>query len=110
MKLDESSFSSLADEFLERVADTIDEAMGDRMDVDYQHGILTITLENGGQYVINKHGPNREIWVSSPVSGAWHFAPTDGDWISTREPKAMLSVLLADEFSVFGERLEFSAT
>ena len=109
MKLDESRFTVLADEFLERIADIIDEALGDRIDVDFQHGILTLSLENGGQYVINKHGPNREIWLSSPVSGAWHFAPNDGDWISTREPRALLSILLADELVVFGERLSFSA-
>ena len=52
-------------------------------------GILQIELPDGGAYVVNKHTPNRQIWVSSPKSGAWHlrrfFNRCDGgNWRSTR--------------------------
>jgi frataxin len=107
MQLDESRFAVVADQTLEKIADLIDDVLGDKIDVEFQHGILTITLEKGGQYVLNKHGPNREIWLSSPVSGAWHFAFADNGWVSTREPRAVLAVLLADELAVFGEKLVF---
>ena len=41
--------------------------------VEYDSGVLTITMPNKKQYVINKHTPSRQIWVSSPHSGASLF-------------------------------------
>lgn len=99
MTLDENRFSTLADDRLESIGDAVDEALGDRIDVDYLGGILTLTLQGGGQYVINKHAPNREIWLSSPFSGAAHFGYTDGAWISTREPRMVLEQVLAGELT-----------
>jgi len=100
MQLDETRFHALADSLLDRFAEAIDLALGDEIDVEYQGGIVTLSLEGGGQYVLNKHAPNREIWLSSPVSGAWHFALAEaGDWVSTREPKARLTALLAGELT-----------
>ncbi len=109
MSLDESRYTALADETLEHLADTIDDLLGDKIDVDLESGILTLSLDGGGQYVINKHTPNREIWMSSPVSGALHFAPAeDGQWISTRPPHGSLLPMLAGELSAkFGVAMSF---
>jgi frataxin len=98
MSLDESRFATLADGTLEHVADVLDEVLGDIVDVEYQHGVLTITLAGGGQYVVNKHGPMRQIWLSSPVSGASHYDWADGEWRATRS-SALLLQLLAEELS-----------
>ncbi len=95
--MDESRFSTLAGDMLERIGDAVDEALGDEIDVEFQGGILTLSLEGGGQYVINKHTPNREVWMSSPVSGATHFAYADGSWVSTRDPSVVLNQVLAAE-------------
>lgn len=106
MRLDESRFATLADATLERMADAIDDALGDRVDVELHAGILTLSLQGGGQYVLNKHAPNRELWLSSPASGAWHFAWSGDDWLSTREPPAALGPLLAAELEArFGVAL-----
>lgn len=96
---DESAFHASADRTLAAVFDTVEEVLGDQLDADLQGGILTIELDSGGQYVINKHAPNRQIWVSSPISGASHFAYRDGQgWIATRSGEG-LHVLLAGELS-----------
>jgi frataxin len=97
MSLDESRFSTLANQTLERIGDAIDDALGDQIDVDLQGGILTLALPGGGQYIVNKHAPNREIWLSSPVCGAVHFGYADGRWVSTREPRVVLEEVLAAE-------------
>lgn len=108
MTLDETGFSTLADHMLERINDAVDEALGDEIDVDLLGGILTLSLNAGGQYVINKHAPNREIWLSSPISGAAHFAYVDGAWVSTREPRVVLDQVLTAEFKAkFGVDLAF---
>lgn len=97
MSLDDSRFAALADEVLERLGDAIDDALGDEIDVDLQGGILTLALSGGGQYIINKHAPNREIWLSSPASGAVHFGYVDGCWVSTRNPALVLQEVLTAE-------------
>ncbi|ARJ67547.1 iron donor protein CyaY [Magnetospirillum sp. ME-1] len=99
MSLDESRFASLADPLLERIADAVEDAMDDA-DADLHAGILTLTLPGIGQYVINKHSPNREIWLSSPKSGAHHFGWNGEKWMSTRNAEIELLGLLLAEIGV----------
>lgn len=108
MTLDESRFVALADAMLENLCDTVDDVLGDQVDADLQAGILTLALADGGQYIINKHAPNREIWMSSPVSGATHFAYVDDAWVSTRDASQVLDRMLAAELSAkYGVALSF---
>lgn len=108
--MDESQFEALANETLERFMDAIDAALGDEMDVDLENGILKIELDTGGQYVINKHAPNRQIWLSSPVSGAAHFNfdATTGGWISTRSPGNLADILAAELQQASGQGVDLS--
>ena len=98
MSLDESTFETVAAKSLERFMDAIEGALGDVLDVDLQGGILTIELDSGGQYVINKHGPNRQIWMSSPFSGASHYDydGETGGWVSTRDGGSLADVLAGE--------------
>lgn len=108
MSLDDSRFAALAEAMLERISDVVDEELGDKIDAELQGGILTLSLEAGGQYVINKHAPNRQIWMSSPKSGATHFDHVGGTWISTRDSSITLDGLLAAELKDrFGVEVEF---
>lgn len=106
MTLEETRFATIADEALRRLLAAIDAAGEGGLEADLRDGVLTIELESGGQYIINKHAPNREIWVSSPASGAWHFAYDEGrkTWIDTRGRGAdvpmTLDRLLEKELSV----------
>jgi iron-sulfur cluster assembly protein CyaY len=86
MALDETRFATIADETLRRIIEAIDAAEAGELEADLREGVLTIELESGGQYIVNKHAPNREIWVSSPRSGAWHFAYDEAKrtWVDTR--------------------------
>lgn len=34
----------------------------------HQSGVLTLKLDEHGTYVINKQPPNKQIWLSSPIS------------------------------------------
>jgi len=43
------------------------------LDVELSDGILYITLPSDEQYVINKHGPSKQIWLSSPITGASYY-------------------------------------
>jgi CyaY protein len=46
-------------------------------------GILEIECGNGSKLIVNRHVPNREIWVAAR-SGGFHFAPRGGEWRDTR--------------------------
>lgn len=107
MSLDEANFARLADETLKYLLATIEDALADHLDIDLEGGILTIRLEVGGIYVINKQAPNRQIWLASPASGAWHFDYREGPgkaarWIATKGG-ATLSELLSRELSAATE-------
>ncbi|HER26212.1 MAG TPA: iron donor protein CyaY [Rhodospirillales bacterium] len=98
MTLDKNKFDGLANETLAHLLDVIDEKLGDVMEVDMENEMLTIDLENGGQYIINKHAPNRQIWLSSPLSGASHydFDETGESWIDSRSGENLMPKLAAE--------------
>jgi frataxin len=94
-------FEIVAAQLLDRFADRLESALADVAEVDYEGGILNLTLDAGGTYVINKHAPTQQVWLSSPRSGAWHFARDEatGAWRDTRQGRE-LTRLLSDELQV----------
>jgi frataxin len=112
--MDEPEFLRQASKVLDRLMAEIEDQAFDDLDVDLEGGILTIGLpDEGGTYLINKHAPNREIWLSSPKSGAWHFRrDPEAGWISTREvdgARPQLHRLLSDELAAaIGNPLELT--
>lgn len=55
-------------------------------------GVMTVKLGSLGTYVINKQTPNRQIWMSSPLSGPvrYDWRPREvggaaGDWVYARD-------------------------
>jgi len=99
LSLSESDFNRLADDALEEISLAIETKLDDRIEVELQEGVLTLDTEDGGRYHINKHAPNQQIWLSSPKSGAWHFACSapGASWVSTRDDGVTLGELLRDE-------------
>lgn len=61
------NFDKKAEQFLSTIFEELEGSDGIQ-DVDLEDGsILQITARNG-EYIINKHGANKQIWYSSPVS------------------------------------------
>jgi frataxin len=97
--MDSSAFESAADTLLAELQIKIEAAL-DAADpeVDLRGGILTVVLDDGRQFVINKHAPTRQIWVSSPIGGAAHYALDEAakTWRSTRSNATLREALAAD--------------
>ena len=71
----------------ERLEDLLQDASGmEEADVSLASGVLTAQLPGLGTYVINKQSPNRQIWLSSPVSGPARFDFDRGtcSWVYAR--------------------------
>ncbi|KAL2005697.1 hypothetical protein VTN00DRAFT_10190 [Thermoascus crustaceus] len=49
---------------------------GSDIEAEYSAGVLNIVVPGAGTYVLNKQPPNKQIWLSSPISG-----PKRYDWV-----------------------------
>ena len=70
LKMTNETLESINDRFSELIEDYESLAGGDTTLAD---GVLTVKLSNHGTYVLNKQTPNKQIWLSSPVSGPYRF-------------------------------------
>ena len=88
--MSEQAFETLADSLLESLEEEIDDA-------ELQGGVLTIDGDDG-TWVVNKHAPTRQVWLSSPKSGARHYAfdEATGLWKDTRGGSDLLTVLSSE--------------
>ncbi|KAJ1338084.1 frataxin [Microdochium nivale] len=73
--LTDEEYHGVADQYLEDVENKYEEMAEAREDVDieYSAGVMKIGLLGVGEYVLNKQPPNKQIWLSSPVSGPKRF-------------------------------------
>ncbi|KAM0801482.1 hypothetical protein BDR22DRAFT_847568 [Usnea florida] len=82
------------------------------VEVEYFSGVLTLTFPPHGTYVLNKQPPNKQIWLSSPVSGPKRYdwvvrdnsaggSVDDGEWVYLRDGTT-LAGLFATEVGVEG--------
>lgn len=107
---DEQRFHILSDTMLEHIAERLEDDDGVWCDVELRGGSLTIVLENRQQYLINKHVAMEQIWVSSPISGARHYAYDENRhaWVSTRQRDETLPDFLSEELSALaGKEIVF---
>lgn len=107
-------YHELADSYLSKLYDKIEQCQeeNDTIDCEFSAGILTITIPSNGVYIINKQTPNKQIWLSSPISGPKRYDyiissesqikkenASHGEWVYIRDGKT-LSNLLAEECGI----------
>ncbi|CAG8712546.1 14775_t:CDS:2 [Acaulospora morrowiae] len=99
-------------EYFENLGDTLD---NEDYDVEYsyffnmisdyindnQAGVLTLKCGVSGTYVINKQPPNKQIWLSSPISGPkrYDYDPQKKRWVYNRD-STTLDEILNEELSL----------
>lgn len=95
--MEESEFHKLADSWLLAAQDALEDADEQgALEAEYEAGVLTIQLDGGQVYVVSKHAPSKQLWLSSPISGGLHFDyDTANRW--TLKDGRELSALLASE-------------
>jgi frataxin len=68
------NFDKESEETLESLSEHFEELLQatqgmEEADVSLSNGVLNVCIPDFGTYVINKQGPNKQIWLSSPHSG-----------------------------------------
>ncbi|KAL1341300.1 hypothetical protein HN51_027786 [Arachis hypogaea] len=112
--LQEGEFHKLADSTIhslqEKLEDYGDDVEVDGFDIDYGNDVLTVKLGNLGTYVLNKQTPNRQLWLSSPVSGPSRFDWDRGSkvWIYRRNKANLYEVLETELEQLCGKPIVLS--
>jgi CyaY protein len=96
--IDESAFIALTDRILDTIGAALDAAESD-LDWSENDGVLTIECGDGSRVIVNRHVPNRELWVAAR-SGGFHFRAEGGAWRDTKSGEELgtaLERLLQDQ-------------
>lgn len=97
--MSEIEYEALTKETLESLAEKFDEIIEELSDVPeadlaLSDGVLTVHLgRKHGTYVINKQTPNRQIWLSSPVSGPKRYDFVGNKWIYKHDGVSLCHLL-----------------
>ena len=89
--IDESAFTALTDRVLRVIGTALDASGGD-LDWADNDGVLTIECSDASRVIVNRHLPNRELWVAAK-SGGFHFRAEDGAWRDTRSGEELGAAL-----------------
>ncbi len=87
----ESEFNELADTVFARIEKVID-ASDAGIDYDSNGSVMEIEFEDGSKLIVNRHVPNREIWLAAK-SGGFHYALQDERWYSQRDGSELFAKL-----------------
>lgn len=82
----ESGFVANTAQVLQAIGAALDASIdaGDAdLDWSLNDGVLAIDCGDQGKLIVNRHLPNREIWIAAR-SGGFHFRADDGVWRDTR--------------------------
>lgn len=95
-----NDYHEFSDRKLEELSDKLEESLEDRYDkgadVSLNNGVLTVVIDDQNTYVINKQTPNRQLWLSSPLSGPKRFDLIEGKWVDKHDRIELGSLLSAE--------------
>ncbi|KAK4977416.1 Mitochondrial matrix iron chaperone [Elasticomyces elasticus] len=112
--LSAEEFHERADLCLQEIMDKMEALQEgkDDLELDFASGVMNIVFPPNGTYVLNKQPPNKQIWLSSPITGPkrfdWVMAGESmdqkegsgvGDWVYVRDGTS-LSGLLRKELGI----------
>jgi frataxin len=96
--IDKSEYLQIIDDLLRTLEGKYEDSLAFE-EVNLNGGVLTLELNNGSVFVINKHEPTQELWLSSPLSGAHHFKYIETSWQSKA---GEFFAILYEELAKFG--------
>lgn len=99
-----TDYEKYSDETLDAISDYFEnvaemDSVPTEFDISLESGVLTIHVSKDvGTYVINKQSPNKQIWLSSPLSGPKRYDFINNTWVYAHDG-GFLHQLLEKEFT-----------
>ncbi len=107
--LTDVQYDQIIRETLSRIESTVDRWLDDDVaDIDTARtgGMLTLTLPNRSQLIINAQPPLHELWLAAK-RGGFHFKWDGQQWRDTRSSEEFFSLLSACASEQLGSHLSF---
>ncbi|KAI1767014.1 Frataxin-like domain-containing protein [Hypoxylon sp. FL1150] len=107
----DSEYQELSNAYLDILLTRYEELQDQEgeVDVEFSSGVMTVKIPERGTYVINKQPPNKQIWLSSPVSGPKRYDyvvvnegqdskqdTATGNWVYLRDGSTLSELLLEE--------------
>ena len=108
-KLSTLEYETIADETLESLTEAFELLLEQNQlssDVVYSNGVLTVDLSKYGTYVINKQTPNKQLWLSSPLSGPKRYDFVNQSWIYKHDGITLHALLNKEILNIFKNKNE----
>ncbi|KAH7407151.1 hypothetical protein BKA64DRAFT_705562 [Cadophora sp. MPI-SDFR-AT-0126] len=101
-------YHELSDSYLNGLIEKLEQLQEERdeVDVEYSAGVLTLAFPPNGTYVLNKQPPNKQIWLSSPITGPKRYdyvllsegqdakeGTGRGEWVYLRDGSSLTELL-----------------
>lgn len=77
----QNSYESASREVMRDIFNRIDMLVDS---AEIKDNVVSVNIPEKGTFVINRQPPKKEIWLSSPVSGPYHFRYKDKKWIDNQ--------------------------
>ncbi|CAH1737849.1 unnamed protein product [Aphis gossypii] len=110
----EIDFEQACNETLESLCEYFEQIVEDNPhlenpDILFSDGVLTIQLgEPYGTYVINRQTPNKQIWLSSPISGPKRYDFNGTKWIYKHDGVSLHELLTSELSKEYSFNVDFS--
>lgn len=107
-----NAYHKESDNTLEDLSEKLESILEDKYDqgadVTLSNGVLTAIIDHENTYVINKQTPNRQLWLSSPLSGPMRFDFIDGRWLEKRSRTELTDILSKELSQLLKNRVNIS--
>lgn len=109
-QLTDSEYLKIANEYLETLSDLLEELAETfpQIDVELSSGVMTLCIAKDKTYVINRQPPNKQIWLSSPISGPKRYDLIGGKWITLRDNLSLTELLQEELLAELGAEIELA--
>ena len=107
--LTDAQYHEVISATLARIEKTVDTWLQDDVvDIDAARtgGMLTLSLPDRSQLIVNAQPPLQELWLASRAAGQ-HFRHVDGRWLDTRDGSEFFEALSRQTTAQGGRALAF---
>ena len=89
--MNEQEFNQQAAAVFSRIEKALDGGDAD-IECNLNGGVMELEFADGSKIIINRHAPNKEIWVAAR-SGGFHYARKGNSWVNTRDGSELFGSL-----------------